>query len=51
MPKRSFLIAPDDFGTLAALAELDTLILISCENESIDGSCLNCRTVFAKPVE
>ncbi len=51
MPKRSFLITPDDFGTPAALAEPDPLILITCENESTDGGYLNRRAIFAKPVE
>ena len=43
------LVAPDDFGTLADLAVPDALILITCENESTDGTYLNRRVIFAKP--
>ena len=45
------LVAPDDFGTLADLAVPDALILITCENESTDGTYLNRRVVAARPVD
>ncbi len=46
------LLLPDDMERLAAIAgqEEDALVLVTCENESIDGGYLNRRVVFAKPV-
>lgn len=46
------LLLPDDMERLAAIAgqEEDALVLVTCENESIDGGYLNRRAVFAKPV-
>ncbi|MBQ6518267.1 MAG: sortase [Anaerolineaceae bacterium] len=46
------LLAPDDLEQMASLAEREanTLVLITCENESADGGYLNRRVVFAKPV-
>ena len=46
------LLLPDDMERLAAIAgqEEDALVLVTCENESIDGGYLNRRGVFAKPV-
>ena len=46
------LIMPDDFETLRRVAEQepDSLVLITCENESVTGQYLNRRVVFAKPV-
>ena len=46
------LLAPDDMEKIAAIAgnEENTLVLITCENESADGGYLNRRAVFAKPV-
>jgi hypothetical protein len=37
---------------MASIAESEenTLVLITCENESADGGYLNRRVVFAKPV-
>ena len=45
------LLDADDTETLsaAALREKDTLVLITCENESAEGGYLNRRVVFAKP--
>ena len=45
------LLEPDDLGKLASIAgeENDTLVLITCENESAAGGYLNRRAVFAKP--
>ena len=45
------LLAPDDMKTVASIAsrEADTLVLITCENESAEGGYLNRRVVFAKP--
>ena len=46
------LIDPSDFETVMSVSEKepDSLILITCENESIDGTYLNRRVVFAKPI-
>ena len=46
------LLLPDDMERLAAIVgqEEDALVLVTCENESIDGGYLNRRVVFAKPV-
>ena len=46
------LLAPDDMEKAAAIAEREenTLVLITCENESAGGGYLNRRVVFAKPV-
>ena len=46
------LLAPDDMEKIAEIAgnEENTLVLITCENESADGGYLNRRAVFAKPV-
>ena len=46
------LLAPDDMEKIASIAgnEENTLVLITCENESADGGYLNRRAVFAKPV-
>ena len=46
------LLAPDDMEKMASIAgsEENTLVLITCENESADGGYLNRRAVFAKPV-
>ena len=46
------LIDPDDMRRLAAIAEQEenTLVLVTCENESTEGGYLNRRVVFAKPL-
>ena len=46
------LLSPDDMEKIAAIAESEenTLVLITCENESADGGYLNRRVIFAKPV-
>lgn len=46
------LILPDDFESLKQTAEreMDSLVLVTCENESVDGGYLNRRVVFAKPI-
>lgn len=46
------LLAPNDMETLASIAEQEsnTLVLVTCENESVDGGYLNRRVVFAKPL-
>ena len=47
------LILPDDFESLKQTAEreMDSLVLVTCENESVDGGYLNRRVVFAKPID
>ena len=44
------LLAPDDMQKLAAIAgqEEAPLVLITCENESIEGGYLDRRVIFAK---
>ena len=46
------LLAPDDIDKMASIAEREenSLVLITCENESVDGGYLNRRVIFAKPV-
>ena len=46
------LLEPDGFDVLAAIAEREpgSLVLVTCENESIGGGYLNRRVVFAKPL-
>ncbi len=45
------LMRPSDFAAIASIAEQvpNSLILITCENESADGGYLNRRVIFAKP--
>ncbi len=45
------LLAPDGIKAMEAIAgkEPGSLILVTCENESVDGGYLNRRVVFAKP--
>ncbi len=45
------LLSPKGFGEIASIAdgEPDSLILMTCENESVDGGYLNRRAIFAKP--
>ena len=45
----NLLLAPDDMETLAANASEDSIILITCEDESLDGTYLHRRVVFASP--
>ena len=44
--------APDDIDKMASIAEREenSLVLITCENESVEGGYLNRRVIFAKPV-
>ena len=46
------LLAPDDMEKMASIAEREenSLVLVTCENESADGGYLNRRAVFVKPV-
>ena len=45
------LVLPDDFESLKRTAEKEagSLILVTCENESMKGGYLNRRVIFAKP--
>ena len=45
------LLGTDDIAKPAAAAgqEANSLVLVTCENESVEGGCLNRRVVFAKP--
>ena len=46
------LLEPDDVKAMESIAreEENSLILVTCENEMIDGGYMNRRTIFAKPV-
>ena len=46
------LLEPDDVKAMAAIAQKETnsLILVTCENEMVDGGYMNRRAIFAKPV-
>lgn len=46
------LLEPDDVDKMAAIAQTEenTLVLVTCENEMIEGGYQNRRAVFAKPV-
>ena len=46
------LLMPNDMQKLAEIAEKEsnTLVLVTCENETVDGGYLNRRVVFAKPL-
>lgn len=45
------ILTPDDMKTLEKIAgsEENTLVLVTCENESAEGGYLNRRVIFAKP--
>jgi hypothetical protein len=45
------LLKPDGFKEIVSIAEQEpgSLILVTCENESVEGGYLNRRVVFAKP--
>lgn len=45
------LLGTDDMRKVAAIAgqEANSLVLVTCENESVEGGYLNRRVVFAKP--
>ena len=45
------LLAPGDMKAITEIAgrEENSLILITCENESTEGGYLNRRVIFAKP--
>ena len=43
-------IAPDEIERFDALAKPDCLILVTCEDESIDGGYAHRRVVFAEPL-
>lgn len=45
------LVGPYGFADIASMAEDEpgSLILLTCENESVEGGHLNRRVVFAKP--
>lgn len=46
------LLEPNDLVTMTEIAvqEENGLVLITCENESVDGGYLNRRVVYAKPI-
>ena len=46
----NYRIASDDFDSLAGELRSDSLVLITCEDESIDGGYINRRVIFAELV-
>ena len=46
----NYKIAADDFAAVAGFVHENTLILITCEDESAEGGYLNRRVVFADPI-
>ena len=46
------LLEPDDLQKMASIAQREekTMILVTCENEMVEGGYLNRRAIFAKPV-
>ena len=46
------LVEPDDMQKLAEIAENEagSIILVTCENEMVEGGYMNRRVVFAKPL-
>ena len=49
----NLLVEPNDMQKLALIAEQEegSLLLVTCENESVEGGYLNRRVVFAKPLD
>ena len=45
------LLEPDDMQKMASIAqsEENSIILVTCENEMVEGGYMNRRAVFAKP--
>ena len=46
------LLEPDDVQQMASIAQSqdNSIILVTCENEMVDGGYMNRRAIFAKPV-
>ena len=46
------LLRPDDMAKLASIADQvqNALVLVTCENEAVEGGYLNRRVVFAAPM-
>lgn len=45
----NLLLAPDDMESLEANISEDSIVLITCEDETLDGTYLHRRVVFASP--
>lgn len=48
----NMLVEPNEFGTIEALsiANPGSIVLVTCENETVDGGYSHRRAVFAKPI-
>lgn len=48
----NMLVQPDEFGTIESLsiANPGSIVLVTCENETVDGGYSHRRAVFAKPI-
>ena len=48
----NILVQPDEFGTIESLsiANPGSIVLVTCENETVDGGYSHRRAVFAKPI-
>lgn len=48
----NMLVQPDEFGTIEALSIVNpgSIVLVTCENETVDGGYSHRRAVFAKPI-
>lgn len=46
----NYKIAADDFNTITGDLHENTLVLVTCEDESVDGGYLNRRVIFADPI-
>jgi sortase (surface protein transpeptidase) len=46
----SYKIASDGFAEIAGEVRENALVLITCEDESVDGGYLNRRVVMAEPM-
>ena len=47
------LVAPDEFETIETLTVPNpgSIVLVTCENESLDGGYTDRRAIFARPVD
>ena len=47
----NYKIASDGFAGIAGDVHENSLVLITCEDETIDGGYLNRRVILAEPIE
>ena len=46
----NFKIASDGFASIASEVRENALVLITCEDEAVDGGYLNRRVILAEPL-